>query len=345
MCLLALIFVWFWASLDIWAIWDLSLITLLWNYALVAMTGLLVATFGSLQNYGAFYIKNGWQRVRESFNKANFQSSLIAFFVFGSYFATKDNETSRLFLAFYIIICWPLLLGANFALPGIFKRVIGFRGMNKESLLIGNPHSVRDLNLWMQQQSSNGFSFCGVFSTSRRKSDLVPGLQDLGYFDDLENYLQENRVHQLVVLPDRLMEDWVSRVAELATQYGCRVLIYNNLSGLFDARLVFMEESGRQFFTLLNEPLESPFNQMVKRCFDLALSIPAILLILPPSILLVKLFQVMQAPGPVFFKQERVGLGGRKFVIWKFRSMSHAKDGERDESVQAHKGDDRIFGF
>ena len=217
--------------------------------------------------------------------------------------------------------------------------------MNKESLLIGNPYSVRDLNLWMQQQSSNGFSFCGVFSTSRRKSDLVPGLQDLGYFDDLENYLQENRVHQLVVLPDRLMEDWVSRVAELATQYGCRVLIYNNLSGLFDARLVFMEESGRQFFTLLNEPLESPFNQMVKRCFDLALSIPAILLILPPSILLVKLFQVMQAPGPVFFKQERVGLGGRKFVIWKFRSMSHARDGERDESVQAHKGDDRIFAF
>ena len=173
---------------------------------------------------------------------------------------------------------------------------------------------------------------------------MVPGLQDLGYFDDLENYLQGNRVHQLVVLPDRLMED-SGKVAELATQYGCRVLIYNNLSGLFDSRLVFMEESGRQFFTLLNEPLESPFNQMVKRCFDLALSTTTILMILPPSVLLVKLFKLCRHLGRSFFKQERVGLGGRKFVIWKFRSMSHAKDGERDESVQAHKGDDRIFGF
>ena len=81
LCLLALIFVWFWISLDLWEGWELSLITLPWNYAMVAMAGLLVATFGSLQNYGAFYIKNGWQRVRESFNKANFQSSLIAFFV------------------------------------------------------------------------------------------------------------------------------------------------------------------------------------------------------------------------------------------------------------------------
>ncbi|NDH00755.1 MAG: sugar transferase, partial [Opitutae bacterium] len=141
------------------------------------------------------------------------------------------------------------------------------------------------------------------------------------------------------------MEDWVSRVSELATQYGCRVLIYNNLSGLFDARLVFMEESGRQFFTLLNEPLESPFNQMVKRCFDLCLSIPALLILLPPTMLLVKIYQSMQAPGPIFFKQERVGLAGRKFVIWKFRSMTHAKAGERDESVQAHEGDDRIFAF
>ena len=191
---------------------------------MVAMAGLLVATFGSLQNYGAFYIKNGWQRVRESFNKANFQSSLIAFFVFASYFATKDNETSRLFLAFYIVICWPILLGANFALPGVFKRVIGFRGMNRESLLIGNPHSVKDLNLWMMQQTANGFSFLGVFSTSRRELEEIEGLPDLGYFDELEDYLKKNRVHQLVVLPDRLMEDWVSRVAELATQYGCCLL-------------------------------------------------------------------------------------------------------------------------
>ena len=344
-CLLAVVFLWFWVAVDFWESWEFSLITLPWNYALVGMAGLLVASFGSLQNYGTFYIKNGWQRVRESFNKANFQSSLIAFFVFASYFATKDNETSRLFLAFYIVICWPLLLGANFALPGIFKRVIGFRGVNRESLLIGNPHSVKDLNLWMKQQRSNGFSFCGVFSTSLRSSDRIPGLPDLGYFDGLEDYLKKNRVHQLVVLPDRLMEDWVAKVAELATQYGCRVLIYNNLSGLFDARLVFMEESGRQFFTLLNEPLESPFNQMVKRCFDLLLSLPAILILLPPIVVLVKIFQSIQAPGPVFFKQERVGLAGKRFVIWKFRSMSHDRHGDRDETVQAHEGDDRIFAF
>ena len=92
-------------------------------------------------------------------------------------------------------------------------------------------------------------------------------------------------------------------------------------------------------------PWRVPFNQMVKRCFDLLLSIPAILILLPPSVLLVKCFQSFQSPGPVFFKQERVGLAGRRFVIWKFRSMIYARNGERDEAVQAHAGDDRIFAF
>ena len=127
----------------------------------------------------------------ESFNKANFCLLIL----FASYFATKDNETSRLFLAFYIVICWPILLGANFALPGVFKRVIGFRGMNRESLLIGNPHSVKDLSLWMRQQTANGFSFLGVFSTSRRELEEIEGLPDLGYFDELDDYLKKNRVH------------------------------------------------------------------------------------------------------------------------------------------------------
>ena len=342
--LLGVIFLWFWCSLNIWESLDYSLINLPWNYALVALAGLAVATFGSLQRYGLFFMKNGWGRIRESLLKANFQTALIAFFVFASYFATKDNETSRLFLGFYISTSWPLLASLNFALPGLFKRVIGFQLITRKSLIIGDSNSLDSLRSWIKKHTEKGFSFEGTFTTDENKPSLV-GLAWLGSYNKLEDYLRENKTHQLILLPNSNMEQWIRMVADLGAKYGCRILVYNNLSGYFDSRLVFVEESGRQFFSLQNEPLESPFNQMIKRCFDLIVSIPALIFILPPCMILVKFFQVFQSAGPLFFTQERVGLGGSTFTIWKFRSMEFAEKGERDESEQASPHDSRIFSF
>ena len=342
-CLLFIAFMWFWICLHLWENWDLPLISLPWNYALVALAGLLVAAFGTFQDYGTFFIKNGSQRISESVAKANFHTALMAFFVFGAYFATKDIETSRRFLTFYVLSSWPILVVSNFALPGIFKRIIGFHGLNRKTVIIGSSFDLDEFSPWTKIQEMYGFSFIGCFSLSSHKPNNAK-TKWLGNVDDLDNYLQDNEIHQLVVLPDQKKEAWVIKVCDLASKHGCRILIYNTLSGLFDSRLVFVEESGRQFFSL-NEPLDSPFNQVVKRIFDLSLSIPALLLVFPLCILAVKIFQFLQSPGPLFFKQERVGRAGKHFIIWKFRSMSHDVEKNRDESVQAHPGDDRIFSF
>ena len=337
-------FAWFWVSVWIWGRWEFSLIILPWNYALVALAGLLVASFGAFQDYGVFYIKNGWQRIRDSIVKSNFQTAVIAFFVFGAYFATKDKETSRLFLLFFVFGTWPVLIFSNFALPGVFKRTIGFRGVSKKTVIIGFHNSLDDLRGWMKSQEVHGFSFVGCFTSTAEKPSHSE-LQWFGHFVDLDLFLENNDIHQIVVIPDRNKEEWVTQVSDLAAKHGCRILIYNTMAGLFDSRLVFVEESGRQFFTLLDEPLESPFNQMIKRLFDLSICLPALIFIFPLLSILVKFFQVFQSQGPLFFRQERVGLGGKRFVIWKFRSMHFAPKGTRDESVQAHSGDERIFSF
>ena len=344
LCLMAFVFIWFWGCLYLWEKWEYPLINLPWNYALVAVAGLVVATFGTLQNYGSFFIKTGWRRIRESVMKANFQTALMAFFVFASYFATKDNETSRLFLSFYLSTCWPLMIGSNFALPGIFKRLVGIGSLKRKSIILGEATALDGLSNWITRHSEHGFSFEGAFSTTQESPHTIR-LPWLGPYTNLESFLSENKIHQLVVIPDRNMDDWIPLVTDLATKNGCRVLIYNTLSGFFDSRLVFVEESGRQFFSLQNEPLESPFNQMVKRTFDLCISIPALLTLLPLTMLIVKFFQVFQSPGPLFFRQERVGLAGKRFVIWKFRSMIHDSSGARDEAVQASPGDSRVFAF
>ncbi|WP_018086021.1 sugar transferase [Desulfurispora thermophila] len=59
---------------------------------------------------------------------------------------------------------------------------------------------------------------------------------------------------------------------------------------------------------------------LAKRVFDLVCTIPGLLLLLP-VFAVIALFIKLDSPGPVFFRQERVGRGGRPFRIYKFRTM------------------------
>lgn len=83
--------------------------------------------------------------------------------------------------------------------------------------------------------------------------------------------------------------------------------------------LQICERSGQTSLVLGSGPMA--WNQRVlKRTFDLAITI-ALMPVLLPLLLLIALVVKIDSPGPVFFKQDRIGLGNRKFKILKFRSM------------------------
>lgn len=126
---------------------------------------------------------------------------------------------------------------------------------------------------------------------------------------------------------------------------GCRVLIYNNLAEQLRHPLISVTEEGHQFHTLQEEPLEDPLNRVLKRVFDLVLSLPVVLFLLPPLTLWVWVMQRLQAPGKLFFTQKRTGHGQHSFEIFKFRSMYEACQTAESESLQAQRGDDRIYPF
>lgn len=79
---------------------------------------------------------------------------------------------------------------------------------------------------------------------------------------------------------------------------------------------------------------------MAKRLFDLTVAGTA-LVVLAPLLLLIALGIRLSSPGPVLFRAERVGLGGRPFTMYKFRSMRHGGSG----SVISARDDQRVFAF
>ncbi|WP_303245769.1 sugar transferase, partial [Salmonella enterica] len=92
-------------------------------------------------------------------------------------------------------------------------------------------------------------------------------------------------------------------------------------------------------FILSRGPL-SLSSQIKKRAFDLALTIPALILI-GPLLLLVAAAIRLDSKGPALFSQTRVGRGNMPFRIYKFRSM-HVAQTDAHGAVSARRGDDRI---
>ena len=115
------------------------------------------------------------------------------------------------------------------------------------------------------------------------------------------------------------------------------------MAGLFDSRLVFVG-IWKAILTLLDEPLESPFNQMIKRLFDLSICLPALIFIFLSYQFWLSFFK--------FFNHRVHYSLGKKGWVWEGKDSSFGSLGlcilhprERDESVQAHSGDERIFSF
>ncbi|MDP9261495.1 MAG: sugar transferase, partial [Actinomycetota bacterium] len=86
---------------------------------------------------------------------------------------------------------------------------------------------------------------------------------------------------------------------------------------------------------------------LLKRMMDLVLSLCA-LAVLAPLLLLIALAIKLDSPGPVFFRQVRVGHGGKRFRIWKFRTMATDADERKAEVAHLNKhlqngGDPRMF--
>jgi lipopolysaccharide/colanic/teichoic acid biosynthesis glycosyltransferase len=134
-------------------------------------------------------------------------------------------------------------------------------------------------------------------------------------------------------------------VIALCHEHGCPLLIHNNLAERYTHPIVPTIEEGRHFYTLQEEPLEDPLNRLIKRAYDIAISLPVVLLLLPPLCAWVWLMQRMQAPGPLFHVRERRGQTGRTFRMLKFRSMAVGPEDAAAESVQAKSEDARIFPF
>ena len=252
--------------------------------------------------------------------------------------ASKDQAMSRLFLFSFVPLLYGMLLLLNRMLPVTLARFL-FRAKRREkTLLVGSLDRTGQVLAWCRNKAHYGLDVVGLVTNDSCGSE--GRLPVLGTIAELEEVIRKHGVTQIISLNLPNTINRIAKFGSLCDRFGVRLLAVNDLQERFHRPVTFFSDGGLRFISLREEPLECPFNRMVKRLVDVALALPIILFVLPPLSLAIFVIHRLQSPGPLFFRQKRTGMNSHSFWIYKFRTM-HVNHG--CESQQATKDDVRVF--
>lgn len=259
--------------------------------------------------------------------------------------AQKDTAISRVFLFSFIPVLYGALTAVNCTFPRFIASALFDSGRREHTLLLGTPAHARRIMPWIESKSQYGVHIVGLVSdTSEDAADLPWPV--IGKPADLPLLTHQTGATQIILLE---MPDAISQAAAIGAkceQLGIRLLIVNDIekhiSESFQRPVFFFEDGGVRFISLREEPLECPFNRIIKRGLDIAVALPVVIFVLPPLSLFVWLVHRLQSPGTLFFRQRRTGIRFKAFDIYKFRTMELHNP---DEKAQATELDPRVFAF
>lgn len=258
-------------------------------------------------------------------------------------FATKDTGVSRLFLAGFLTLSGVLLFTANLVLARVLA-VMFFRRQRLRTVIVARTGEARLLHAWLSSRGHLGIDAIGYVTTETDSGGDHSDPLRLGGLADLSNLVTRHRVGQLVFSRAAFSAEGAADIVQKAEQAHCRVRFFVDLHAVFGGNPDLLEHNGHYTFAASTpEPLDNPCNRILKRVLDVAVALPAVVLVMPPLTLAVWFMQRRQSPGVVFHGQMRSGLNREHFRIYKFRTM-HPGNGA-PEARQAGLGDARIYPF
>jgi putative colanic acid biosynthesis UDP-glucose lipid carrier transferase len=243
----------------------------------------------------------------------------------------------------HVLLAWALatpaaLFAAHRLLPLVLPRLLAAEGLRRTAVIAG----ANDLGRGLAQ---------------RLRADPMLGVRFSGYFDDrAPERTRENVLGEISTLPDYVRANNID-IIYIALPMASQPRILNLLEDLRDSTASIYFVPDIFVFDLIQARVDSigdlpvvavcetPFygsNGLVKRASDLLLAL-VILFFIGPLMLAIAVGVKLTSPGPVLFKQRRYGVDGRKIVVYKFRTMTVAEDG--DVVRQATKNDSRVTRF
>ncbi|MBE9571246.1 MAG: sugar transferase [Proteobacteria bacterium] len=257
--------------------------------------------------------------------KANVQGLLLLGFI--SFFL-KEYWIHRTLVVIFFVICSILLILQKLVLFRILGHIRKHDKNLKYALIIGTGNRARRILDLVRSSPEIGLRVVGVLgNNSSAVGKDFQGAPIIGLSKDLSKILHQRVIDEVIIAISMRYIKEIRKMLLECEQVGINARIMAQIYNPVKASICVDELLDTPFITFTTRPLHT--NQLYfKTVIDSMVALTLAVCCLPVFLIIAVLIK-LDSKGPVFFVQERAGLNGRRFLMYKFRSMFEGAELQR----------------
>lgn len=272
------------------------------------------------------------------------KANTIGMFLFvGVLYLVKQIDFSRhVIFIFYVVNIFLETLSRNLIRLGL--RQMRSKGYNqKHVLLVGYSRAAEEYIDRILANPQWGYKVRGILDDHIEAGTEYKGIKVLGRIANLMVILPQNHLDEIAITLGLNEYYRLEQIVALCEKSGVHTKFIPDYNRIIPTKPYTEDILGLPVINIRYVPLSNTFNALIKRIMDLGGALAAIVLFSPVmlfSVIMIKL----TSPGPLIYKQERVGQHNRNFMMYKFRSMD-VQPPEEEKKAWTVKDDPRVTNF
>ena len=267
----------------------------------------------------------------------------LVIFIMALYMLHQPHFSRQMMFIFYVINNVAEIIFRN-CIRWVLRKIRN-RGFNqKHILLVGYSRAAEGYIDRIKTNPQWGYHIMGILDDKVAVGTKYRGEQVIGKIKLLQNLLSENELDEIAITLGIAEYSKLEDIVAICEKSGVHTKFIPDYNNFIPTRPYTEDLLGLPVINIRRVPLNGGFNKFVKRVSDIVGSF--LLIILFSSVMLAVALAVrFSSKGPVIYKQERVGLHNRNFVMYKFRSMKIERCDELHFTTQNDDRTTRIGRF
>ena len=249
------------------------------------------------------------------------------------------NFSTRMLVAFSIIDITLTTIerfGIRYTLSRLRRK--GFN--QKHVMLVGFSDASDQFIDACRRNPDWGYHIYGIVDDIAEVGEGYKGVRVVGRISELEHILAQNTIDEIAITLPLAAYAKLDGIVHVCEKSGVHTKFIPDYNNIIHSKPVTEDMDGLPVINIRNVPLTDPVKATAKRAVDICGALVGIVLFSPIMLVIATLIK-LTSPGPIIFKQERVGLHNKPFMMYKFRSMVQQTEADEKKGWTV-PGDPRV---